>query len=562
MEDGRDMPVHKGTTYKYLGIRLDTETSQAAGSALHIEVAEKTSRLMMVTLYKSGITALTIDMGRVIHLSHNQPRIAYGLGVVVRDSKRIPRNLVKYERQTMHILLGANSRCPTAVLYSVLGGKFLQGTIEAQQLAMVIRVLRLPYLHARRVALSAQAEVWLCDDIPSGTRKMLHMETFGKLLRSIDAALVWNDGQWEQGRPPAAAYSGGRTRQWFNAVMGMISFSGGSGGLSVVRTWEKEQEVVVQMLRDSKAALYITSVHQHREKLAALKSPPDVAWMSSQLVGTPFTSMRRTTTANTLRVQVRGGMWSFLPWDTYGALRTLGSRGCVFCDGCEAEGFGGIWTVTHLLRTCNHDELADRRKVMWNEVVEVASKSGLAGAYMLDHATDYTDVTMQSHMFALMVGEEVPNDFINLGLEGWKARKVARICQARGTGIGTSGGNSGAVPSEVLRQQLTSADASGVGAIARGSSGSATDHGVCNGSRGVKRDREASGPTDVKGVAVAGALAVAAASVNAKQTSRQTAVQLSMYQHLLNITGTALIYAQEYAVLAVKSYIDAHVPDA
>ena len=76
----------------------------------------------------------------------------------------------------------------------------------------------------------------------------------------------------------------------------------------------------------------------------------------------------------------------------------------------------------------------------------------------------------------------------------------------------------------------------------------------------MKRDREASGPTDVKGVAVAGALAVTA--VTAKQTSRQTAVQLSTYQHLLNITGTALIYAQEYAVLAVQLYIDAHVPDA
>ena len=86
------------------------------------------------------------------------------------------------------------------------------------------------------------------------------------------------------------------------------------------------------------------------------------------------------------RVQVRGGMWSFLPWSTYGALRKYGNTGCIFCDDSEAEGLG-MWTVTHLLKSCTHDELAGMRKCMWQEVVRVAMVTGLAGAYMVQHTT-------------------------------------------------------------------------------------------------------------------------------------------------------------------------------
>ena len=75
-----------------------------------------------------------------------------------------------------------------------------------------------------------------------------------------------------------------------------------------------------------------------------------------------------------------------------------------------------------------HDELVEMRRSMWQEVVRVVVAAGLAGTYMVAHATDYSDPTMIRLMFALMVGEEVPNSFINLGLESWRARRVARQC--------------------------------------------------------------------------------------------------------------------------------------
>ena len=429
MADGTRVPVHKGTTYKYLGIMLDPETSQAAGSTLHIAEAIRISRFMLVTMYKSGASELTIDMGRMIHLCYNQPRLSYGLGIVIPDSQRLPKELIKYELWTMRGLLRVSSSgCPSAVLHSVLGGKFLQRTIQAQQLSLVTRALALPPEHARRVALGSQAELWMCTDIPAGVRKSLHMNSLGPLLECIDTAIAWNDDQRAHNRDTAVGYSGGRTRQWFKTTMSMLCHSGSSPA-AVVGTWEEEQMVVAKMTADSKAALYILSIHQHQTKIAKLKSTTDVAWMSSQLVGAPFTATRRETTGNVQRVQVRGGMWSFLPWSTYGALRKYGNKGCMFCNGCDAE---GKWTVTHLLTSCMHDELVEMRRSMWQEVVRVVVAAGLAGTYMVAHATDYSDPTMIRLMFALMVGEEVPNSFINLGLESWRARRVARQCGSDG----------------------------------------------------------------------------------------------------------------------------------
>jgi hypothetical protein len=179
---------------------------------------------------------------------------------------------------------------------------------------------------------------------------------------------------------------------------------------------------MAKMAADSRAAVYILSLHQHNMELAVLTSIADVAWMSQHIVGAPFTATRRSY-ANQLRLQVRGGMRTFLP------LRdTANGKGCWLCKSDMVDG-KATWTVTHLLKTCMFDELESKRQEVWKRVVQVATATGLAGAQMLANHGDYSNAYMRDNMYALMVGEEVPNDFINLGLQGWRARKVAHICR-------------------------------------------------------------------------------------------------------------------------------------
>ena len=239
------------------------------------------------------------------------------------------------------------------------------------------------------------------------------------------------------------------------------------------------------------------------------------------------------------------GMWSFLPWSTYGALRKYGNTGCIFCDGSEAEGLG-MWTVTHLLKSCTHDELAGMRKCMWQEVVRVAMVTGLAGAYMVQHAEDYNDPTMQSHMFALMVGEEVPNSFIDLGLEGWRASRVARRCGASGSG-GKLESGTGVGTVEATTVVRCDSEA------ARCSRGS--DCGIPANDSGIVRC-EAARCLEVESGSGCTREARHAPMTRHLPGPVNAAVRASTYQRLMNITGAVLVHAQEYVVQCVQVLID------
>ncbi len=83
---------------------------------------------------------------------------------------------------------------------------------------------------------------------------------------------------------------------------------------------DEELTVMAKMAADSRAAVYILSLHQHNMELAVLTSIADVAWMSQHIVGAPFTATRRSY-ANQIQMQVRGGMRTFLPWKSFQLLR-------------------------------------------------------------------------------------------------------------------------------------------------------------------------------------------------------------------------------------------------
>ena len=180
-----------------------------------------------------------------------------------------------------------------------------------------------------------------------------------------------------------------------------------------------------------------------------------------------------------------------------------------------------IWTVTHLLKTCMFDELEAKRQEVWKRVVQVATETGLAGAQMLANHADYNNAYMRDNMYALMVGEEVPNDFINLGLQGWRARKVAHICRPKADSTsGTRNGDkahsvgiftddhSGPENGRIHKKQLIGDDGRNEGGGVHGN-----DH---------RHDATTTG-------------------------NKPTATQISTYQRLLNITGGMLVFASNYA---------------
>jgi hypothetical protein len=520
MDDGSRAPVHRAEWYKYLGVKVDWMTGLARGSKLQIMEATKTAKVSLITLAQSGATELPIDMVRKMHLTFNLPRITYGLGIVICDSTRIPGELMTIERAMVRMMTRAPKKCPIRVMYSVLGGKLLQGTVAAQQVARTVHILQLPRHNLLRMALSAQTDVWVNRSTSAAVRSRLHVDTIITLMQRIDNALEWNDKQVASGSFPSAPYNSGRLRNWRETVLSTIRHYHCSSLSAAGLTIDEEQSGMAKMAADSRAAVYILSLHQHNMDLAVLTSIADVAWMSHHIVGAPFTATRRSY-ANQLRVQVRGGMRTFLPWKSFQLLRdTANGTGCWLCKGDMVDG-KAMWTVTHLLKTCMFDELEAKRQEVWKRVVQVATETGLAGAQMLANHADYNNAYMRDNMYALMVGEEVPNDFINLGLQGWRARKVAHICRpgadstsgarngdkAHSVGIFTDD-HSGPENGRIHKKQLIGDDGRNEGGGVHGN-----DH---------RHDATTTG-------------------------NKPTATQISTYQRLLNITGGMLVFASNYA---------------
>ena len=501
MEDGSRTTLHQTVEYKYLGVSIGSGSGLARQSPEHINGVVKTARWLYICLIRAGITEVPIDTARVIYQCLYLPKITYGLGVVIADSRKIPDQLLSNERMTMRVLTGMGKNCPNAVLYSVMGGRSVQSTVATQQLSTLIRILQMDKKDNLRQALTAQSMVWSNMSTPQKVKSSLHYNTYAMLLERIDGAITWADRQHSADGTPVVPYAANRTRDWRQKVSSILL---GTGGMSV----DDEQKIVAGMAVDARAVVYILALQQHRTELEALSSMQDVAWMSKHLVAAPFTNTRRTT-ANRLRVQLRGGMRLFLPWETFNVLRKWKEAGCLLC---EDDGEAGGWTITHLLKDCKHVALEEKRREVWQRVVHFARTNGVAGPLLLEHALDFEHPRLREGMYALTVGEEFSSDFIEVGLDEWRSTAVAKICRQRCAA--KSGGGSDARSGLCTSSSRDDKKSSGVAAGTRKhrSSGTTARSGGEGGSTKSRR-------------------------------CRQTPKQQQAYQRLLNITGAMLLHA-------------------
>jgi hypothetical protein len=500
MEDGSRTTLHQTTAYKYLGVNIGAGSGLARQSPEHINGVVKTARWLYICLIRAGITEVPIDTARVIYQCLYLPKITYGLGVVIADSRRLPAQLLTIERTTLRVFLQMGRKCPNAVLYSIVGGKSLQSTVVSQQLSTLIRVLQMDRQHHLRQALTAQAVIWSNPSTPRKVKSLLHYDTYASLVERIDGAITWIDEQNSADGATAVPYAVDRSRQWQQNISAILLDN-------AHLTEEGKQQMVARMAADARAVVYILALQQHRAELEALPSMQDVAWMSQHLVAAPFTSTCRTT-ANRLRVQLRGGMRVFLPWETFSPLREWKS-GCRMCDNGDKV---VACTVTHLLKDCKHEALEKKRREVWQHVVHFARTNGIAGPLLDEHALDFAHPRMRECMHALTVGEEFSSDFINVGLDGWRQSAVAKI---------------------VCCQQYPAQEGKDSG-VRSGSSPVTTSGGKdCKGADIGMRGHRGSGirPRRTRG------------DSTKNRQRRQTPAQRHAYQRLLNITGAMLLHA-------------------
>ena len=386
-----------------------------------------------------------------------------------------------------------------------MGGKSLQSTVVSQQLSTLIRVLQMDRRHHLRQALTAQAVIWSNPSTPRKVKSLLHYDTYASLVERIDGAITWIDEQNSADGATAVPYAVDRSRQWQQNISAILLDN-------AHLTEEGKQQMVARMAADARAVVYILALQQHRAELEALPSMQDVAWMSQHLVAAPFTSTCRTT-ANRLRVQLRGGMRVFLPWETFSPLREWKS-GCRMCDNGDKV---VACTVTHLLKDCKHEALEKKRREVWQHVVHFARTNGIAGPFLDEHALDFAHPRMRECMHALTVGEEFSSDFIDVGLDGWRESAVAKIVcrqQYPAQKGADSGVRSGSCP--VTTSGGKDCKGADVGMRGHGSGTMPIRHGSATGSGG--------GGTKPR-------------------QRRQTPAQRQAYQRLLNITGAMLLHA-------------------
>ena len=431
------------------------------------------------------------------------------MGVVISDSRKLPDQLMTIERSTLRVVLGVGHKCPNVVLYSTVGGKGLQSTVASQQLLMLVRVLGMDRQQALRQALTAQAMVWMDPSTPKKVKPLLHFDSYIALLEQVDAAIAWADEQ----ASPVAPYAMHRTRQWKTSTLALLGVDRDADGRRrSSMTQEVEQQMVADMAADVRAVMYIVALQHHRAELSTLPSMADVAWMSNHLVAAPFTSTRRST-ANQLRVQLRGGMRLFVPWETFRYLRAW-RVGCLFCDDDGDEDH--LWTVTHLLKDCKFQGMEEKRREVWLTVVKFAHDTDIAGPLLTSHALDFDSPSLRDNMFALMVGEEVPDNFIKLGLEGFRAGRVAKVCRrTTGTSSAKTSGKHGVSASTGNRPVFPSSNKGAAKTVA------------ADPQHAPQRPKHS---CESRGSGCA---------------TRPTPMQAQAYQRLLNITGAILIHASK-----------------
>jgi len=76
-----------------LGVNIGAGSGLARQSPEHINGVVKTARWLYICLTRAGITEVPIDTARVIYQCLYLPKITYGLGIVIADSRRLPTQL-------------------------------------------------------------------------------------------------------------------------------------------------------------------------------------------------------------------------------------------------------------------------------------------------------------------------------------------------------------------------------------------------------------------------------------------------------------------------------------
>lgn len=166
-----------------------------------------------------------------------------------------------------------------------------------------------------------------------------------------------------------------------------------------------------------KQAVAVHLVRDQVRQLWPLKTLRGVAQLSAHATMPPFGHCPRTT-VTPLRIRLRGGLWAFLRWHSYNALHRSGDL-CDVCPFC-----GGDLTIPHAVADCVRFEKA--RVEHWKCAWMVARQQ--PEPLMPDEVNPELLVPGEGGQcrqwwYLLTIGEEVPDAFLNIGVEGWASRR-------------------------------------------------------------------------------------------------------------------------------------------
>jgi len=422
--------------YTYLGVIRTPGTKSSATYTAHRGRVAAMARSQSHLWACAGLSGHSLRVDRTAFMTLTHPRLTYAIESWART---IPTDLQQPVMSIQRMICRCAS-LPLAVYSGVTGIVPLAVSALQATVRRVIRLCQQPRGGVARSLAAGQLQEVLTS--VGDARKTYWMSHARIQLAELDKALKWNTSAVDcevgsadisqqpfcKHRPtdvPMVDYDASFVHNWSDLLTRVLLGDPAQGTLPASRRkvkcsrWvplseEQEATLLATMASQYGKAITVYTVWHQVKELWKLKSLRGVAQLSASVTLPPFGYCPRST-AYPHRIKLRGGLRCLLGYNNYKLLHRKGD----IRDDCRH--CGQELTVPHAVMECTQFE--ETRVAVWTEAWRLARENKLmADVASPRELVSGTCCQLRQWWYMLTIGEEVPNAFLDIGLEGWTTR--------------------------------------------------------------------------------------------------------------------------------------------